>query len=204
MNYELGVRYDNGRTRAEVVGFLSDYENILGVCTASSGAGCEIGDAFNGDAATVKGVEVILATELLSRDRYRVPLEITYTWTDGQFDTDIADTDFFGSVSAGDPLPYIPDQQLHATAGLENSHWSTWLSATYVDEVCVRASCGEFERVDSALIWDLSGEYRFNEAWSLFARIENLTSENDIMGRHPYGARPNRDRTAALGFKVAF
>ena len=37
----------------------------------------------------------------------------------GEFDTDIADTDFFGDVRAGDPLPYIPEQQFNATLGVD-------------------------------------------------------------------------------------
>ena len=50
----------------EVIGFLSDYDNILGECTSSSGTDCTVGDAFNGDAATVAGVEALLSVNLTS------------------------------------------------------------------------------------------------------------------------------------------
>jgi Fe(3+) dicitrate transport protein len=38
LNYELGARYNDGRLNGEVVGFYSDYDNLLGTCTASTGA----------------------------------------------------------------------------------------------------------------------------------------------------------------------
>ena len=47
INYELGLRYVSNGLHAEVIGFLSDYDNILGECTSSSGADCTVGDAFN-------------------------------------------------------------------------------------------------------------------------------------------------------------
>lgn len=202
INYELGVRWIDGVHQAEVMGFLSDYENLLGVCTASSGSNCTIGDAFNGDAATVAGVELLAATDLGNPAGLSIPVSLSYTYIDGEFDTDVADTDFFGDVSAGDPIPYIPEQQWQARVGLAQGRWSVDLSANYIDEVCVRASCGAFERTDEALILDVAGRYAVSERLDLFARVENLADDEDIMGRQPYGARPNRSRTAAVGLSL--
>ena len=42
LNYELGFR-TSGRTALEAIYFLSDYDNLLGQCTASSGAQCTSG-----------------------------------------------------------------------------------------------------------------------------------------------------------------
>ncbi|MFK7956542.1 MAG: TonB-dependent receptor family protein [Lysobacterales bacterium] len=203
-NFEAGLRYNNDTVQIDAVAFLSDYSNLVGECTASSGADCEIGDAFNGDAASVKGLELLVAAELFSNDWFSIPFNLSYTYTDGEFDTDIADTDFFGDVSAGDPIPYIPDQQLFATIGLEMGALSTYLGVNYTDEVCVRASCGDFERTDDALVWDLSAAYAVSEALSVFGRVENLTSEEDILGRQPYGARPNKDQTLSVGVRWNF
>ncbi|MFT7467072.1 MAG: Fe(3+) dicitrate transport protein, partial [Candidatus Pseudothioglobus sp.] len=109
INYELGYRFTGTAVRAEAALFRSDYDNLLGVCTASSGTDCEIGDAFNGDAATVQGLELVVEADLNQRGSVSIPVNFTYTYIDGTFDTDIADTDFFGNVSAGDPIPYIPE-----------------------------------------------------------------------------------------------
>jgi Fe(3+) dicitrate transport protein len=204
INYELGARFQDGSLSAEVIGFLSDYDNLLGQCTASSGSDCVIGDAFNGDAATVAGLEALLSANLSPNSAYRLPLTLSYTRIDGEFDTAIADTDFFGTVEAGDPLPYLPENQLRVALGVEAGRWATYLSANYVDDVCVRASCEEFERTDDSLTIDVSASYQLSAALNLFARAENLTNTHDIMGRQPYGARPNKERTLSAGLRFDF
>jgi len=204
INYELGARFQDGSLSAEVIGFLSDYDNLLGQCTASSGSDCVIGDAFNGDAATVAGLEALLSADLSPNSAYRLPLTLSYTRIDGEFDTAIADTDFFGTVEAGDPLPYLPENQLRVALGVEAGRWATYLSANYVDDVCVRASCEEFERTDDSLTIDVSASYQLSATLNLFARAENLTNTHDIMGRQPYGARPNKERTLSAGLRFDF
>ncbi|MDG2177120.1 MAG: TonB-dependent receptor [Gammaproteobacteria bacterium] len=204
LNYEFGFRYQDNRINAEAIWFLSDYENLLGVCTASSGTDCDIGDAFNGDAATVSGLEFLLSTDFSQSSNYSVPFMLTYTWINGEFDTNIADTAFFGDVSAGDPIPYIPEHQYRVSLGVETLQWGVSLSANYVDEVCVRASCQSTEKTDDTLTLDLSVNVQLSDNINVFGRIENLTDQEDILGRHPYGARPNKVRTVAVGVRVRF
>lgn len=204
LNYEAGLRFFGDGMRGEAAWFLSDYDNLLGECTSSSGVDCMIGDAFNGDAATVHGFELRWDATLRRDQPVQVPVSVAYTHINGEFDTDIADTDFFGNVQKGDPLPYIPEHQLHVTAGLAGERWEAWLSANHVGAVCTRASCGPFERTDGALILDVYFDYRATERVEVFARVENASRETAIMGRQPYGARPNKDRTASAGVRVRF
>ena len=205
LNYEFGYRFnDKERLRAEIIGFWSDYENLLGECTVSSGTGCTVGDAFNGDAATVRGVELGLAADLIPDSPHRIPVSLSYTWTDARFDTDIADTDFFGDVGKGDPIPYIPRHQAQLGIGYERSNWGAYLNARYSSEVCTRASCGAFEKTDKHLILDLAGNVQLSESVNVFARIENLTNAQDIVARQPYGARPNKPLTAFIGVRFSF
>lgn len=204
INSEIGVRYSTKNTRVEVMAFNSDYENLLGVCTASSGTDCEIGDAFNGDAATVTGLEVLLSNSLPVSDSLLFNTSLSYTYINGEFDTDIASTDFFGDVSAGDPIPYIPENQLQFSAGFEAKIWQVNANVSYVDEVCTLASCGQFDRTDDALTLDLAANYLVNDSIKLFSRIENVTDEQDILGRQPYGARPNKGRSASIGIEMNF
>jgi Fe(3+) dicitrate transport protein len=204
INWELGLRHFSPRFSSELIWFYSDYDNLLGECTASSGSDCTVGDAFNGDAASVFGVEFAIAGNLYESVNLMVPLSFNYTYINSEFDTDIADTDYFGSVSKGDPIPYIPDSQFNLNVGLQGNSWSTNLSATYVDEVCIRASCNAFEKTDSSFTIDVSAHYDVNESTGVFAKIENLLEDKNIMGRHPYGARPNKDRTATIGVRYNF
>ena len=204
LNYEFGLRINSERGRFEAMAFLSDYDNLLGECTSSSGANCEIGDAFNGDAATVRGLEFLVATDVLGGTSFRAPLTVAYTWIDGTFDTDIANTDFFGNVRAGDPLPYIPDHQLYASIGMANDRWEGNVAANFISSTCVRPSCGTFESTEDLLTVDLSGRFHLNAMVDLFARVENVADTQKIVGRHPYGARPNKGRTIALGVELAW
>ena len=203
-NYEAGARTYGRRWSGELTAFLSDYDNLLGECTASSGAVCEVGDAFNGDAATVRGIEASFSTDLSTGTGFQLPLTLTLTHMDAKFDSDVADTDFFGDVRRGDPLPYVPRQQAHAVIGLLRGHAEANLALNYVDEVCVRASCGDFEKTDAALTVDVAASWRLNPRVAVFARVENLTRSTAILGRHPYGARPNKDRTLSAGVRARF
>lgn len=108
---------------AEVIGFISDYNNFLGECTSSSGSKCEIGDAFNGNAATVSGVEALFSSTFTLGADLQLPMSLSYTYINGEFDTDIADTEFFGDVSVGDPIPYIPENQFQFSMGLQSGLW---------------------------------------------------------------------------------
>ena len=203
VNYELGIRFSGDRSYADTAVFFTDYDNLLGVCTSSSGSDCEIGDAFNGDAASVLGLEVLLTRELLIGRRFSMPFTLSYTYLDATFDSDIADTGFFGDVSKGDPLPYIPEHQFLATLGLENGEFGSYLSANYVSETCVQASCGEFQKTDNWLTFDVSANYQFSDHINFYGRIDNLTDEKSIVARHPYGARPNLGRTAGIGVRFS-
>ena len=204
INYELGVRYNSDRISTEAIYFLSDYDNLLGECTASSGTDCTIGDAFNGDAATVQGLELMFTTDLNRSGGYSIPVVFNYTYIDSQFDSDIADTGYFGDVSDGDPIPYIPEHQFNLSVGFLKNKWSSFMNVNYVDEVCVRASCGQFEITDSSLTVDISAHYALSDNLDIYGKVENVTGEEDIMGRQPYGARPNKDTTASLGVRLAF
>ena len=204
INYEAGARMYGERWSGELTAFFSDYDNLLGECTASSGADCETGDAFNGDAATVRGIEASFSTDLSDGTGFQLPLTLTFTHMDARFDSDVADTDFFGDVRRGDPLPYLPQQQAHAVLGILRGRTEANIALHYVDEVCVRASCGDFEKTDSALTVDAAASWRLNPRVILFARVENLTRSTGILGRHPYGARPNKDRAVAAGVRATF
>ena len=204
INYEAGFRYENGSMEFEAIAFFNDYENLQGVCTASSGSDCEVGDVFNGNAVSVPGLEVQFQKEFSPGADYHIPLTLTYTWMNAEFESDIADSEYFGNVSEGDSVPYVPDHQAFLSVGLEKGPWSTYVSANYTDNVCTQASCDRFEKTDSSTVFDLGTHYRVNAGLELYAVVENLTEELDVVARQPYGARPGKDRTWLVGAKLDF
>lgn len=203
VNYELGLRHDTDHLSLEAVAFFNDYENLVGICTNSSGSDCNPGAAFNGDGVHVPGLEFTLATSFELGAGWQVPLQLVYTRMDAEFQTDFI-SNFFGDVRKGDPVPYVPDSQLWASVGLERNAWSFYLSGNHIGSVCTEASCGAFEKTESATLFDLSAHLHLGDSWELYGVVENLSDELYIAARDPYGARPNKARTFLLGAKYSF
>jgi len=203
VNYELGLRWTSGRVALDVMGFYNDYENLVGVCTNSSGADCEPGDSFNGKGVSVPGIEVSFYADLENDTGWVFPVNLTYTWMDAEFQ-DSFDSDFFGEVMKGDPVPYIPNQQARASFGAEFGKFAGYISYTFVDGVCTQAACGAFEKTEAAHLFDLGLHYRLNERWEIYGIGENLADEVYIAGRDPYGARPDKSRSFTMGVRFDF
>jgi len=203
VNYELGLRWTTDRIALDVMGFYNDYENLVGVCTNSSGADCEPGDSFNGEGVDVPGIEVNFYADLENDRGWAFPVNVTYTWMDAEFQ-DSFESDFFGDVMKGDPVPYIPNHQARASVGAEFRAFAGYFSYTFVDSVCTQAACGPFEKTEAAHLFDLGLHYRLNESWEIYGIGENLTDEVYIAGRDPYGARPDKSRSFTVGMRFDF
>jgi len=201
-NWEAGIRYAGNGIALEVIGFVNDFDNLVGVCTASSGTGCDVGEVFRGDAARASGIESTLAADWSPNNGIGLPLKATWTYTDSEFRSDLADSNFFGDVSKGDPIPYIPDNQLYIEQGVLWQRWAGYLSLTHVGESCAFASCGQFEQTDSLTMIDASVHFDLTPRIQLYGIAKNLTDEDGIAGRQPRGARPNLDRTFISGIRI--
>lgn len=200
-NYEMGLRFSGSQYSSELIAFFSDYENLLGECTLAN-SGCDInneGDKFNGGKAEVKGVELLVTGDFAEN----WPARFSYTFTDTEFGSSF-DSNVWGSVLAGQPIPYIPENQAQLMFGYDNQEWSLLASVNYFDELCTKPACGQFERTEERTLVDLSGEIHANDMVTFFATIENLTDDDAIVAREPYGARPDKPRTAKIGVKINF
>lgn len=209
-NYEAGLRFEQRATALEAMGFLVEYDNLVGTCTASTGGGCNIGDQFDGGRTRVYGLEFVASHDLGSSLglELSLPLSAVYTWTHGEFRTSFQ-SGFaeWANVSAGDELPYVPQHQLTLNAGLKGQAWRAFLALNYVGEARAIAGSGPIpaaERIDSRTLVDLSGEYDVSEALSLFASVENLGDEVYNVALRPAGARPGAPRTVLAGVKMRF
>lgn len=203
INYELGLRFESNGLSLDAMAFFNDYDNLVGVCTNSSGSDCEPGDSFNGSGVHIPGLELRLVQEWTMGPGWSVPLQLTYTWMDAKFQSDF-DSDFFGVVRKGDPVPYIPEHQAWLSLGLVRDAFAAYLSANHVDGVCTQASCDAFEQTDSATLFDLALHYRINAQWELFGVVENLADDAHIVAREPYGARSNKPRSVNVGVRLGF
>lgn len=209
-NYEAGLRYHNNGVRGALIGFHTRYDNLVGLCTAVSGGGCEFGEEFDGGRVHVTGLEAEVAWDAGRALGLAVglPVSLAYTWTDSEFRNSF-ESNFaeWGEVVRGDELPQIPAHQINAAVGLNWNDWRVDLNANYVGAARSVAGSGPIpdgERIDSRLLLDVSAHYRVHPRARLFASVENLTDKTYLVARRPAGARPGLPRTGWMGVKFDF
>ena len=203
VNLEVGARFDSGELSFESIYFRNDYDNLVGTVTESTGGGGDIGDQFDGGEVVVSGLELSTSYSLRAGN-FAVPLNLKYTWTTEAEFRNAFDSGFdpWGEVEVGDTLPYIPEHQFRATAGLLAEQWRINVAANYVGEMRTKAGQGGFETlesIDDHVVWDLVGSWRFNERLASYVKVDNLLDETYVAARRPAGVRPGLPRTAYLG-----
>ena len=205
VNGEFGLRWNQGGLGTELVGFINEYSNLVGTCTASSGGSCNLGDQFDGGEARISGLEASLNYDFNEGGGVSVPFSLAYTFTRAEFrNTFVSDFDEWGNVTSGDRLPYLPEHLVHAEIGLAGERWRLGLAANYLDDMRTEAGTGPGERTDSAVVWDLTGGFQLNDRVELYARVENLSDETYVVARRPAGARPGQPRSGFVGVRVGF
>lgn len=206
-NFELGLEWLGDAASVEVVGFYSDYDNILGRATLASGTE-GAGDVFNGGAARTWGLELAASADALSsgHDGWRLPLRFAYTLTNATFQ-EAFDSEFdpWGSVQAGDDLPYVPRHQVFASAGVGHGAWSGRLAATAGSAMRTVAGQGPIapsERTDAFFVLDGGLDVQVGSALTAYAALENITDARYIVARRPAGVRPGLPRTLQVGLRL--
>ena len=205
-NMELGMRYTDGTTNVEAFYFLSEYSNLSAECTLVSGASCDANESavFSGGAADVSGLE-ISASWILEGEGVTYPIALSYTSTDSEFQNS-SDSDYFGTVAAGDELPYIPDSSMSLVAGfVADSGLSGNVRLIDVGDSCSLAACGTYNVIESHTIVDVNLRQSLNDAMDVYLIIENITDDENIISRAPSeGARSQKPRTMKVGFSYKF
>ena len=215
INYEYGVRYTSSDLYADVVGFFSDYQNLLGRCGVSD-PNCVAGEEFNGGDVQVAGWEVSANYNTSWDNGLSMPLSLVYTYTETAFQDSFVSSfslwnpGFFQGiqlpVNQGDELPYTPDHQAQFQAGLVGLYWSANLAIRYVSEMREVPGKGGYpdgESTDAYTLFDVSMAYDVTEDLSVKFMVENIADKEVIVSRRPFGARPNMPRQFKLGLSYA-
>jgi Fe(3+) dicitrate transport protein len=208
VNYEAGLRWLDFGANVEIIGFFSDYQNLLGDCNFSSGCTSDqLGDEFNGGAVHAYGVESLISAAPAITGDLRLPLRLGYTFQRSTFQTTFeSDNPQWGEVSEGDEIPYLPEHQLQAQAGVAGAAWEVTLSGRYVS--AMRDQAGQaFDSkpsvwTDAATVFDASASYAVPRWGKLYLTVNNLLDEAHITSYRPYGARPGVPRQIILGYKT--
>jgi len=202
LNIEAGTRFDSGGLGFEAIYFINDYDNLVGTVTESTGGG-DVGEQFDGGEVVVSGLEVSSSYKW-TVGSIEMPVNLQYTWTtEAKFESAF-DSNFgpWGNVNVGDELPYIPEHQLRAMAGLVTEQWRVNIAASYIGKLRTRAGQGAFDDADSVdahTVWDLMAAWQFTPRLSTYVKVDNLLDETYVAARRPAGARPGLPRTAYLG-----
>jgi Fe(3+) dicitrate transport protein len=133
-------------------------------------------------------------------------LRATYTFTYSELRTPIvgSSTPAYEDGMPGDHLPYIPEHQLTAQAGIELREFGLNVSGTFVSEMWEGVGQGDdpTPRTDAAFLLDASLYVQVLEPLRLYVRGENLTYTQAIASRRPFGARPVRPFQFQAGMQI--
>lgn len=203
-NGELGARAGQGSAHAELVGFVSDYRNIVGQCTLSGGCSdAQLDQQFNGGAARVGGLEALAAYEWLLPGGFALGVGATWTFTDARFRTGfVSEYPQWGAVEPGERLPYVPTHQGAVNVGLEHPRVGVALAATGRGPMWDTASDDGTPEVPGAVVVDLVSRVSPTDAVAITLGVTNLFDVVTLESWRPFGARPGAPRQLTAGVRV--
>lgn len=208
INYELGLRYNRDELRAEALFFYSDYENMHGNCTASQGCDDDdIGNQYNAGEVEVSGLEMKVGYEF-SAGSLAFPVDVTYTFTETEFQNAFASgLDTWGSVAAGDELPYVPENQLQVSLAVVGEKWRSDILVRYMDEMRTTAGQGSIDAsnaVDSRTVVDMAAHYSVADNQEITFNVDNLFDKKYMATRTHGSIMVGKPRSVTLGYKYSF
>jgi Fe(3+) dicitrate transport protein len=208
VNYELGFRFADNLIRTEIIGFYSDYSNLLG-SDLEAGGGSGTSAQFNAGSVDVIGLEASAETDLadlIGITRISAPFNINYTYTKAEFQSSF-DSSFgpWGTVEKGDQLPFIPEHQLNMALSLNWHKVQFNINNVFSPKMRTVAGQGSIESensTDSYFLTDINATYNVMQNVDLFVNTRNVFNETYIVSDRPAGVRPGLPRTFMGGLRV--
>lgn len=209
-NFELGARFfhpDYGLFFESLV-FQTDYQNIQGVCSFSSGClnDANLDSAFKGGRALIQGIE-LKAHSQVEYKAYRIPFELNATLLSAQFKDRFDSTNpewGVGTLNPGDPLPYAPELIFSVNIGLEKGSWSHRLVTQHTGLQYDQSVDTDRFIVPAFTVFDFFSNYKLNENESINFRADNLLGTQYVVSFRPFGARPGKPQSFQLSYRYTF
>jgi Fe(3+) dicitrate transport protein len=218
LGFELGLRHQNEGLRAELVGFFTDFDQLIAP-EIPGGAGTI--PSLNGGSAEVWGIESIVEYDhgRASNWSFGLPVYASATFTNAEFagmnGVLAPNAGTFAGGRNGNEIPYIPEWKLATGIGLISQKWGVNLDASYIstswgtgyndDSRPPGSNASAMDgKIDALLVFDLTGYYQVTDEIKLVGGIQNLFDERAIISRAPLGARGNAPQMIFAGFEAQF
>ena len=208
LNYEIGFRTKSINLNGEIVGYISDYSNLLGSDLAATG-GSGTNELYNAGKAIVKGIEISINYNLSSSDKLQIPIYINYTLTDATFKENFESSfdAWGGEIMKGYKIPYISKHQLNLGINLKSNNISFDVNYSFKSNLRTKPGIemnNIKELIKSFGIINTALNYNINNNISFHLAIRNLTNNVYSVSRRPAGLRPGLPRTFTGGIKFDF
>ncbi len=203
-NYEAGARYVGSLAQGSLIGFVSDYDNV--VAPAEAGAGEGQGQSAVSGTAVVSGLELDGHGRIKLPAGYGLPLRGAYTFTRAVFtETFTSSYKPWARVEVGDTIPFIPPHQFSVSAGVDRQQKiGLDLMLSFMDRMREVAGSGEpapEERTDRYAILDAAAYVQALDTLRVYLKCDNVTNNQPIVSRRPFGARPSKPLLVQVGVK---
>ena len=213
VNYELGFRL-RAPVYLESIAFYSDYKNLRGSCSFSSGCdGDNLDREFNGGEAEIYGLESSMGAEYNSAG-WRFPLRISHTFTVARFKNELVNSNPEWGPTTGDtetrtirvndPLPYIPQNQVSLGTGVGYKKIDFDLNLVWKGQLADQAVANNRQIISSYGVIDSMLSYQYNKKGRGFIKVNNLLDSTYMVSLRPFGARPGSPRLITVGINQRF
>ena len=217
LGLELGLRHRQEALRAELVGFFTDFDQMIAPELPGAAGSTP---SLNGGSAEVWGFESLVEYDhgRAANWNFGLPLYASLTYSNAEFANMsgvLAPSGTFAGGRNGNDIPYVPEWKFAAGIGLTGEKWAVNLDASYVstswgtgyndDLRPVGTNPSAMDgKIDALLVFDLSAHYQMNDHVKLVGGIQNLFDERAIISRAPLGARGNAPRMIFAGLEAEF
>jgi Fe(3+) dicitrate transport protein len=207
-NYEFGGRFSYDSFNGELIGFVTNLDNLHGNCTASQGCNSDlIGQQYNAGKVDIAGVEFVI-NHRVEFDSFAVPTRFNYTYSSAEFgETFESELGLWGSVEAGFDVPYLPKVTWQLESGIAGDNWQVLAAIKYVDEMRIVAGNNNIDEnngIEARTVVDISANYQIDDKQSLYAVVDNLFDKEYAVTRQHGGLQVGKPRSLQVGYRYQF
>jgi Fe(3+) dicitrate transport protein len=214
LGFELGYRYRKDSFNAEIIGFLTDFSQLI---STDAGFGFT-NTSQNAGEAQVYGLESIVQYDpgVEHGLAFGLPMYVSATYTVAEFTGGNlvagGGDGVYAGARDGNEIPYIPEWKIAAGIGVSGEKCEVRLDASYMgstwgsgfnDDANLTPSIRD-GKIPALLLFDLTADYQVNDNFKLLAGVLNVFDEREIVSRIPEGPRANAPRMIFGGIEVNF